>query len=42
MASDKVFRAGFHYANVRISVTNFGTDTAVGVQFSVTSSIPIS
>jgi hypothetical protein len=42
IASDRVFRAGFHYSNVRISVTNFGTDTAVGVQFSVTSSVPIS
>ena len=41
IASDRVFRAGFHYATVRISVTNFGTDTAVGVKFSVTSSIPV-
>lgn len=42
IASDKVFRAGFHYANVRISVTNFGNETAKNVQFSVTSSVPIS
>src|SRR5205085_12484401 len=42
IASNAVFRAGFHYATVRISVTNFGSDTAVGVKFSVTSSIPVS
>ncbi|MEK6372155.1 MAG: hypothetical protein AABO58_05615 [Acidobacteriota bacterium] len=42
IASDRLFRAGFHYSSVRISVTNFGTDTAVAVQFSVTSSVPIS
>src|SRR5829696_2941694 len=42
IASEKVFRAGFFYANVRISVTNFGTDTAVGVQFRISSSVPVS
>src|SRR5689334_9746844 len=41
IASDRVFRAGFRYGTVRISVTNFGTDTAVGVKFSVTSSVPV-
>src|SRR5215210_1976984 len=41
IAEEKVFRAGFHY-DLRLRVTNVGTDTAVGVQFAVSSSVPLS